>query len=206
MRKKTGKGPLCLGLTGSIGMGKSTAAEMFSSLGVPVFCADKAAREAVENEPETIKKIRKAFPEVVKKGKVDRGALGACVFEDQKSLEKLENILHPRVESARKRFLEQARKKKKKIVLFDIPLLFETCGEKNCHAVICVSAPKSVQKKRVLSREGMTLKKFQAVLKRQFPDVRKRRLADFVLRTDKGKKAMRRQIKAFCVLLEKVFL
>lgn len=205
MRKKTEKGPFCLGLTGSIGMGKSTAAKMFSDMGVPVFCADKAVHEILENEKKTISRIEKVFPDVVQQGKVDRGALGKIALKDTCALMKLEKILHPRVESARKKFLLEAQKKKSKIVVFDIPLLFETGGQENCHVVLCVSAPKSVQKQRIMKRKTMSVSQLRVVLNRQFSDAQKRNLADFVIWTDKGKAIMRRQIKALYVVLEKVF-
>lgn len=200
------KKPLLIGLTGSFAMGKSTAARMFADLGVMVFCADKAVHKILSCEERKNQKLYKKFPSAFIHGKIDRKILGALVFKNDLKMKELENILHPLVEKERKLFLKEARKQKAKTVLFDIPLLFETGADKKCDVTICVSASLKIQKERAQARKNMTPSLFRAILKRQMPDKEKRQLASFVLRSDKGKGDMRRQIKALYQQLEKEFL
>lgn len=173
-----------LGLTGSIGMGKSVAANTFRRLGIPVHDADAAVhRLTVPNGP-AIPAIAKAFPGVVKGGVLDRKALGAKVFADKQQLRRLEKILHPLVRAKERRFLNFNRRKR--LVVLDIPLLFETKGERRCHAVMVVTTSAAIQRQRVMRRPGMTEERFANILKNQMPDAEKRRRADFVVLTGDG--------------------
>lgn len=172
-----------LGLTGSIGMGKSAAAERLRRLGVPVHDADAEVHRLLREDRGVIAAIGAAFPGVTRDGSVDRAELGRRVFGDEAALRRLEAILHPRVQSEATRFLRRATAARRPAVALDIPLLFETNGEKRCDVVIVVSAPDFVQSARVLHRPGMTAQRLRAILARQVPDAVKRRLADFVVPT-----------------------
>lgn len=173
--------PLTLGLTGSIGMGKSTVAAMFADAGVPVFDADAAVHRMQGPGGAAIERIEAEFPGVTGELGVDREALGAAVFEDPQAMKRLEAIIHPAVAEDRARFLKQHGDAP--IVLFDIPLLFETGGEGAVDRIVVVSAPADVQEKRVLARAGMTREKFAAIRARQMPDAEKRARADHVIDT-----------------------
>jgi dephospho-CoA kinase len=170
-----------LAITGSIGMGKSTVAKMFERAGVPLFDADAVVRDLQANDPNLIAAIGQRFPGTVTAGALDRDMLSRAVLGYPAELEALEAIVHPAVQTARKRFLEE--NKDALALLFDIPLLFETGGEKAFDKVIVVSAPAAIQGQRVLARPGMTKAKFDAILARQMPDEEKRRRADFVIDT-----------------------
>ena len=172
-----------LGLTGSIGMGKTRAARCFHALGIPVFDADAAVHHLMAQGGAAVKAVGQAFPGVVDDDAVDRAALGARVFGNPDALRCLEGILHPRVRAARRRFLRQARARREPMVVLDIPLLFETGGDAICTCTAVVSAPSFVQRARVLSRRTMTEERFEAVLAQQMPDAEKRRRADFVIPT-----------------------
>ena len=184
---------IIVGLTGSIAMGKSTVSAMFAELGVPTFDADDAVRDFYAGEGATT--IEAAFPGVVVSGQVDRERLGARVLGDAAALQRLEGLVHPAVAEARSRFLEGASAAGKRIVLVDVPLLFETGGEANVDLVIVVSAPESIQRKRVLARAGMTEAKLDAILSRQMPDAEKRRRAHFVIDT-RGRLELTRAVVA----------
>lgn len=170
-----------LALTGSIGMGKSTVAKMFERAGVPVFDADAVVRELQSNDPALIAAIGERFPGTVAAGVLDRELLARIVLGYPAELEALEAIVHPEVQKARARFLEE--NSDAPALLFDIPLLFETGGEKAFDKVIVVSAPPEIQRERVLARSGMTDEKLDTILARQMPDEEKRRRADFVIDT-----------------------
>jgi len=172
-----------LGLTGSIGMGKSTAAQRLRRLGVPVHDADGEVHRLLREDRAAIAAIGAAFPGVTRSGAVDRAELGRRVFGDEAALRRLEAILHPRVQLAATRFLRRAAAARCPAVALDIPLLFETNGERRCDVVIVVSAPGFVQTARVLHRPGMTAQRLRAILARQMPDAVKQRLADFVVPT-----------------------
>lgn len=191
-----------LGLTGSIGMGKSEAARMFRRLGVAVFDSDATVHELLAPGGRAVDAVASAFPGVVKDGAVDRAALGAAVFGRSTDLRRLEGILHPMVRAARGRFLRHAQARRDRLVVFDVPLLFETGGEVNCDAVVVVTAPPFVQRARVLGRPGMSPEKFAAILGQQVPDVEKRRRADFIAPTGMGKRvtlnAIRQAITMLC--------
>lgn len=185
-----------LGLTGSIGMGKSATANMFRSLGVPVHDADASVHQLMGPSGRATGDIEKAFPGCLDDtGRVDRQKLGTQVFGNDAALKKLEAILHPMVRDEECRFLRTQQLHRQKIVVLDIPLLFETKGEKRCDAVCVVTAPRSLQARRVLARPGMTKEKFQAILKKQVPNVEKCRRADYIIFTANGYRHARNQVK-----------
>lgn len=175
-----------VGLTGSIGMGKSALAKRLRKKNIPVHEADEAVHRLLGRGGAAVAAIKKRFPACVKAGAVDRAALGAVVFRDAHARRDLEKILHPLVRADSSRFLKLCRRKGRKIAVLDIPLLFETRQQKRCHHVICVTAPQFVQKRRVLSRQGMTESRLRAVLELQMPDAIKRRRADTVINTARG--------------------
>jgi dephospho-CoA kinase len=174
---------IVLGLTGSIGMGKSTAAAALRRLGVPVHDADAEVHRLLRRDKPTISAVEAAFPGVSRDGAIDRGELGRRVFGDAAALSRLEAILHPRVRQAEKQFLRRASAARAPIAVLDIPLLFETGGERRCDATIVLSAPMFIQAGRVLRRPRMTRSRLAAILSRQMPDAEKRRRADFVVST-----------------------
>ena len=190
-----------LGLTGSIGMGKSAAAAMLRRMGLPLHDADKAVHRLLAKGGAAVAAIEAAFPDVVIDGAADRQRLGAQVFEDRAALERLEAILHPAVRRAARAFLRQQARRGQDLVVLDIPLLFETGGEALCDAVIVVSAPRFVQQARVLSRPGMTPARLRAIQAKQMPDRDKRRRADFVVNTGLSKAETLRQLRAIVTLL-----
>src|SRR5262249_18030866 len=177
------RGMLVLGLTGSIGMGKSTGAQQLRRLGVPVHDADAEVHRLLRQDRPVITEIGAAFPGVVKSGVIDRTELGRRVFGNEVALQRLEAIVHPRVQLMATRFLRRSARDRRPLVALDIPLLFETGGEHRCDAVVVVTAPDFVQKGRVLQRPGMTAQRLAAILARQTPDAVKQRLADFVVST-----------------------
>ncbi len=156
------KGMRILGLTGSIGMGKSTAAAMLRALGLPVHDADATVHQLLGRGGKAVAAVDAAFPGVVVAGAVDRKALGAKVFGQPAQLKKLEAILHPLVRREEQRFLQDCREKRHDVVVLDIPLLFETGGEKRCDGVVVVTAPQFLQTQRVMKRPGMTMARFRA--------------------------------------------
>jgi len=182
-----------LGLTGSLGMGKSATAKMFAEEGVPVHDADAVVHRLYEGE--AVAPIEAAFAGVTGEGKVDRDKLGRRVLGDPVALRRLESIVHPMVAEAREHFLAEAERGGAKVALLDIPLLYETGGEKRCDAVIVVSAPAEVQRQRAFERPDMTEAKFQAILAKQLPDADKRARADFVVDTSRGFDAAREQVR-----------
>ncbi len=182
---------IVVGLTGSIAMGKSTIAGMFTELGVPTFDADDAVRDYYASEGATA--IEAAFPGVVVSGQVDRERLGSRVLGDKEALQRLEGLVHPAVAEARVQFLERAVAAGRRFAIVGVPLLFETGGEANVDLVIVASAPESVQRARVLARAGMTAAKLEAILSRQMPDGEKRRRAHFVVDT-RGSLALTRRV------------
>jgi len=177
---------MVIGLTGSIGMGKTETGKLFARLGIPVHGADEVVHRLYDTGGATVAAIAREFPGTVRDGRVMREALAARVAADEGAFRRLEAIVHPLVREAELAFLDDARKRGDDLVVLDIPLLFETGGEKRMDAVVVVSAPPDVQRERVLSRPGMSLEKLQAIHARQIPDVDKRSRADFVIETDKG--------------------
>ena len=182
-----------LGLTGSLGMGKSSTAKMFADEGVPVHDADAAVHRLYDAEATPL--IEAAFPGTTEGGKVNRDKLAQRVLGDAAAIKKLEAIVHPLVRNAEERFLVEAERKGATIAVLDIPLLFETGGGNRCDAVIVVSAPSDVQRARAFERPGMTEQKFAAILAKQMSDAEKRKRADFVVDTSRGFDAARSQVR-----------
>ena len=181
-----------LGLTGSVGMGKSTTAKFFAEEGVPVHDADAAVHRLYEAE--AVAPIEAAFPGTTANGKVDREKLGAAVVGNVEALKRLEAIVHPLVRTAEQKFLANAQANGAKVALLDIPLLYETGGEARCDAVVVVTAPAVVQRARVLAR-GTSEERLAGILARQMPDTEKRRRADFVVDTSVGFEGARAQVR-----------
>jgi len=182
-----------LGLTGSLGMGKSTTARFFAEEGVPLHDADAAVHRLYEGEATPL--IEAAFPGTTSGGRVDRDKLAKKVLGDSVAIKRLETIIHPLVGRAEARFLDEAARKDAAVVVLDIPLLFETGADRRCDVVVVVSAPADVQRARAFERPGMTEEKFQAILAKQMPDAEKRARADFVVDTSKGFDAARAQVR-----------
>jgi len=180
---------IILGLTGSIGMGKTTAANQLRKMGVPVHDADDVVHKLTGKGGKAVPLVGDAFPGVVFGGTVDRGRLGARVFSDDRALHRLEAILHPLVHDEERAFLRRCRNQRKKVVALDIPLLFEVKGEDRVDAIAVVSCPKFLQEQRVMKRRGMTHGKLKAIRQRQLPDSEKRRHAHFVIPTGAGRRA-----------------
>lgn len=185
---------IILGLTGSIGMGKTTASNMFAEAGIPVYSADDAVHRLYSGRAAPL--IEAAFPGTVTNGTVDREKLSAAVIGKPDALKKLEAIVHPLVREEEEAFLREAEAQGSAIALVDIPLLFETGGEKRVDRIVVVSAPADIQRARVLARPGMTEEKLDAILARQIPDAEKRARADFVLDTSGSFDNLRQQITA----------
>jgi len=193
---------IILGLTGSLGMGKSTTAKMFAEAGVPVHDADAAVHRLYEGE--AVPLIEAAFPGSTAGGKVDRGKLGQRVIGNAAAMRKLEAIVHPLVRKAEERFLAEAARAGATVAVLDIPLLFETGGDKRCDAVVVVSAPPGTQRARVLERPGMTEAKFQALAGKQMPDADKRARADFIVDSGQGYEAARAQVREILAQVAKM--
>lgn len=186
---------IILGLTGSIGMGKTSAARVLRRLGVPVHDADAAVHRLLGYGGKAVPAIRALFPQAVENDAVNRPALGGIVFADPSALRRLEAVLHPMVRAEERVFLKRMRRRRCRIVVLDIPLLYETGGNARVDAVIVVSAPAMTQARRVLARPGMTRRKFDQILRQQTPDAEKRRRADFVVPTGLGRDRSLRRLK-----------
>jgi dephospho-CoA kinase len=182
-----------LGLTGSIGMGKSTTAKLFTEAGVPVYDADAAVHKIYEGEAAPA--IEAAFPGTTIDGRVDRAKLSAKVVHDQAAIKQLEQIVHPMLGASRQKFLEEAERSGAPVVVMDIPLLFETGGEKRVDAVVVVSTDPATQRERILARGTMTSEALDGILARQLPDAEKRKRADFVVDTSHGLDPVRAAIR-----------
>lgn len=178
--------PFLIGLTGSIGMGKTETAKMFAALAIPVYDADAAVHALYAPGGAAVEPIARAFLGCIKNGGVDRNILAQRLGSDAQNFAKLEAIVHPLVAEAREAFIAEARAKGTKLVVLNIPLLFETGAHKGMDVVVVVSASPDVQRARVLTRPGMTEERFTRLLARQMPDAQKRKLADFLIETDKG--------------------
>jgi dephospho-CoA kinase len=185
---------IVLGLTGSIGMGKSTVGDFFAESGVPVYDADAAVHRLYAAD--AVPLIEVAFPGTVQDGIVDRTRLGARVVGDPEALRRLEAIVHPLVRRAEEKFLAAAEAAGAAVAVLNIPLLFETGGDQRCDAVVVVSAPAETQRTRVMGRSGMTEEKFTGLLGKQMPDAEKRRRADFVVDTSQDFDSTRAQVRA----------
>ena len=192
---------IVVGLTGSIGMGKSATATMFAEAGAPVYDADAEVRRLYAAGGAAVAPVEAAFPGVTVDGAVDRGRLGERVLGHPEALARLNAIVWPLMGEARAAFFKAAKDAGAPIVVLDIPLLLETGGERNVDKVVVVSAPESMQRERVLARDGMTEAKFEAVLAAQMPDADKRAKADFVVDTSGGFDDARAQVKAILAAL-----
>lgn len=190
---------IVLGLTGSIGMGKSTTARFFSDYGVPVHDADAAVHALYEGK--AVPLVGERFPDAIVAGRVDRARLAEQVLGRPEALKALEAIVHPLVRAAELEFLAAHRKKGTPLVVLDIPLLYETGGEQRVDRVLVVTAPEEVQRERVLARPGMTPERLQNILDTQVPDAEKRRRADFVLDTGQGMDHARRRVGEIIAVL-----
>lgn len=184
---------LILGLTGSIGMGKSTTAKLFAEAGVPVYDADATVHQIYEGEAAPA--IETAFPGTTVNGKVDRARLSAKVVHDPAAMKRLEEIVHPMLRAHHQKFLDDAERSGAAVAVMDVPLLFETRGEKRVDAVVVVTTSAEVQRQRILARENMTAEKLDAILSRQMPDEEKRKRADFVVDTSHGLDPVRARIR-----------
>jgi dephospho-CoA kinase len=182
-----------LALTGSIGMGKSTTAKMFAEAGVPVYDADAAVHKIYEGEAAPA--IEAAFPGTTADGKVDRAKLSAKVVHNQAAIKQLEQIVHPMLGASRKKFLDDAERSGAPVVVMDIPLLFETGGEKRVDAVVVVTTSPENQRERILARGTMRSEALDGILARQLPDAEKRKRADFVVDTSHGLDPVRERIR-----------
>ena len=193
---------LLIGLTGSIGMGKSETAKMFRELGVPVYDADAAVHKLYEKGGKAVEPLRAAFPAAIVDDAVDRKALSRCVIGMPGEMKKLEAIVHPLVGEAQMEFLRANMEAGQAMAVLDIPLLYETGGETRVDVVVVVSAPYDIQKTRVLTRPDMDEAKFAAIHAKQVPDAEKRRRADFVVESDKGLDHARAQVAAIVEALK----
>jgi dephospho-CoA kinase len=182
-----------LGMTGSIGMGKSATAEMFRAEGIAVHDSDAAVHRLYKGE--AVSAIEAAFPGTVREGAVDRALLADVVLSDAGALARLEALIHPLVAASRDAFLAEGKEQGAGLVVLDIPLLFETHSDRIADAVVLVTAPEAVQKERVRARPGMTAERLAAILARQMPDVEKRARAHFIVDTGRGFAAAKRQVR-----------
>lgn len=194
---------IVLGVTGSIGMGKTAVARMFAELGVPVLNSDAEAHRVLDTSKRVVKMLKRRFPSAVKGGKVDRKKLGAIVFADPAKLRQLEVLVHPGVMAAIRRFLEHHRRSGTPLVVVEVPLLYETGLETVCDYVAVVSAGPRAQRKRVLARAGMNAEKLERILARQIPDEEKQKRADFVIPTNVSKAETRRRVEKIKARLER---
>jgi dephospho-CoA kinase len=191
---------LLLGLTGSIGMGKSTTAKLFEEAGVPVYDADATVHKVYEGE--AVPAVEAAFPGSTVNGKVDRLKLSAMVVNNPEAMKRLETIVHPMLRSHQLKFLSDAEKSGAPVAVLDVPLLYETGGESRVDAVVVVTTAPDVQRERILARDNMTADKLEAILARQLPDAEKRKRADFIVDTSHGLEPVRQRIRE--ILLEVV--
>jgi len=194
--------PLLIGLTGSIGMGKSETAKMFALAGIPVLDSDAVVASLYAQGGGAVALIEAAFPGAVQNGAVDRAKLSEFVAADPAAFRTLEEIVHPLVRARRKEFLSKATREGARLVVLDIPLLFESGSDKEVDVVVVVSAPEEVQRARVLARPGMSEEKLDAILARQMPDAEKRAKADFVIDTGRGLAHAEAEVAMLIAVLE----
>ena len=195
---------MIVGLTGSIGMGKTTAAAMLRGMGLPVHDSDRAVHRLLARGGAAVPFVASAFPGAVRDGAVDRAALGRLVFGDAAALRRLEAIVHPLTRRVQGRFLRAAASRGERLVVLDVPLLFEVGLHTACDAVIVVTAPAFVQRARVLARPGMTAETLEGIVARQIGDREKRRRADFVVPSSLGRAWTLRRLRAVVKVLETV--
>ncbi len=192
---------IILGLTGSIGMGKSTTLQMFADEHIPTYCADKTVHELYRGK--AVPLVETAFPGVTVNGVLDRDRLSAAVMGKPEELKKLEGIIHPLVRQAELDFVSTTKARGAKLVVLDIPLLFETDGKQRVDLTLVVTAPTEIQRARVLARPGMTEQKLDAILARQIPDTAKRELADYIIDTSQDLTTVRQHVKTLIATLLK---
>lgn len=185
-----------IGLTGSIGMGKSTTAQILRKMGFPIYSADMAVHALLKKGGPAVAPVAKLFPESLKRGAINRKILGNSVFGKPQKLKNLEKIIHPLLRKSEKDFLKKAKYNNKIAAILEIPLLFETGADKRCDLSLCVTAPRAIQKARVLSRPHMSEERFRAILARQMPDAQKRKKADFVISTGVSKAATEQLLRS----------
>lgn len=202
-RRRPRRRPCRIGLTGSLGMGKSTIAGFMRQAGVPVFDADAAAHALLLPDGTGFAAVSAAFPDAIGPNGLDRGLLGATVFADASALKRLEGILHPLVQNAEQLFFRRCALRGIAIAASDIPLLFETGAMARFDVVAVASAPYFVQRQRVMRRPGMTVERFERIVSRQWPDSDKRRAADVVIPTGRGKRETRRAVGRLLVALKR---
>ncbi len=186
---------IIIGLTGSIAMGKTETSRMFQRLQIPTYDADDAVHQLYAKGGEAVKAIDKLCPDVIVNGKVDRHKLSQKIIRDPKLIPLIENIVHPLVRKKQTEFVETSKRNGARLIVLDIPLLFETGGENRVDKVVVVSASEDVQKKRALERPGMTPEKLDLILSKQVPDKEKREKADYIVETDKGLEHAFRQVQ-----------
>ncbi len=194
-----------IGLTGSIGMGKSTVGKMFEAEGIPIYNADAEVHKFYQVGGIAVEPISKAFPEAIIEGHVDRPTLSKLVLGDDTAIKKLEAIVHPMVGAHRAEFLRGAEENGHDMVVLDVPLIFETGGMSNFDKIVVVSAPADLQRSRVLAREDMSAEKFESILARQVPDAEKRERADYVIDTGVGLDETRAQVQKLIMSLREEF-
>ena len=175
-----------IGLTGGIGMGKSTAALILRKMGFPIYSADAAVHSVLKKGGRAVAPVARLFPETLRRGAIDRKSLGRAVFGQPEKLRQLERIIHPLLRAQERAFLQQARRAKARAAILEIPLLFETGAERRCDITLCVTAPRAAQKARVLARPGMNEEKLRAILARQMSNAEKCRRADYIVPTGRG--------------------
>lgn len=198
----SGERPFVLCLTGSLGMGKSRTAQFFAEAGVPVHDSDAVVHALYEGE--AVPAIEQAFPGAISGGKVDRTRLATMVLGDDAALARLEAIVHPLVSVARSKFLADAHARGEPVVMLDVPLLFETGAQHGCDAVVVVSAPPEVQRRRAFARPGMTEEKFAALIAKQMPDAEKRQRADFIVDSSQSFDHARAQVRDILQVVAKM--
>lgn len=194
---------IILGLTGSIGMGKTTVTDQFADAGAATTNADAIVHDLLQNDTKVIAAVQEAFPGVVEDNTVNRRALGDAVFGDDARMKTLEAILHPRVRAVEVAFILRKQKEGERLVVLDIPLLYETGADARCDKVVVVTTTAEIQRQRVMGRDGMTEEKFHAILARQLPDEEKRHRADYVIDTGKGLEHSAAQVRAIMDELHK---
>lgn len=186
---------IVIGLTGSIGMGKSATARMFAEEGVPVCDSDAVVHQLYEKGGAAVAPIAEAFPDIIADGAIDRQKLARHLAGHPDDFKKIEAIVHPLVRAEQENFLSQARRRKAPLAVLDIPLLFETGRYRDVDKIVVVSAPEAIQRERVMARPGMTEEKFASILARQLPDAEKRARADFIVDSDRGFDHARAQVR-----------
>lgn len=194
---------IVIGLTGSIGMGKTETARMFAAEGIPVSESDAIVHRLYDRDGAAVKPVEALVPGVVAKGRIDRERLAKHLGAHPQDFARLEAIVHPLVRAEQEKFLKEARRQKSRLAVLDIPLLFETGRDRDVDKIVVVSAPADVQRRRVLARPQMTAEKFAAILARQLPDEEKRARADFIVDSSRGLNHARAEVRRIIALLSR---